>query len=158
MTYVDPISKVATAIGSSLTMVLLFSKTALLVKWWKRYMYNTNLETGKNQEKRKAESTRLFTSDQMIVNPKSQFQSIVQVKLSKWNNDNLINKKVITCEMMDIGYIRVLENQLMTIIGNGGRQQKYVIPTYYIREYDDRRVLIDTSARYLDRYQIKETK
>jgi len=155
---VDPISKVATAIGSSLTMVLLFSKTALLVKWWKRYFYNTNLETGKNQEKRKSESISLFTSDQMIVNPKSQFQSIVQVKLSKWNNDNLINKKVITCEMMDIGYIRTLENQLMTIIGNGGRQQKYVIPTYYIREYDDRRVLIDTSARYLDRYQIKETK
>jgi hypothetical protein len=155
VTYVDPISKVATAIGSSLTMVLLFSKTALLVKWWKRYFYNTNLETGKNQEKRKSESISLFTSDQMIVNPKFQSQSIVQVKLSKWNNDNLINKKVITCEMMDIGYIRTLENQLMTIIGNGGRQQKYVIPTYYIREYDDRRVLIDTSARYLDRYQIK---
>ena len=93
----------------------------------------------------------------MIVNSES--QSIVQVKLSKWNNDNLINKKVITCEMMDIGYIQfTLENQLMTIIGNGGRQQKYVIPTYYIREYDDRRVLIDTSARYLNRYQIKETK
>ena len=158
MTYVDPISKVATLIGSSLTMVLLFSKTVLLVKWWKRYIYNTNLETGKSQEKRKSESTRVFTSDQMLVNSKSQSQSIVQVKLSKWNNDNLINKKVITCEMMDIGYIRTLENQLMTIIGNGGRQQKYVIPTYYIREYDDRRVLIDTSARYLDRYQIKETK
>ena len=144
MTYVDPISKVATSIGSSLTMVLLFSKTVLLVKWWKRYIYNTNLETGKIQ------------ADQMIVNSES--QSIVQVKLSKWNNDNLINKKVITCEMMDIGYISTLENQLMTIIGNGGRQQKYVIPTYYIREYDDRRVLIDTSARYLDCYQIKETK
>ncbi|MGA8911288.1 MAG: hypothetical protein WB443_00350 [Nitrososphaeraceae archaeon] len=140
----DPISKVATAIGSSLTIVLLFSKTVLSVKWWKRCIYNTNLETGKIQ------------ADQMIVNSES--QSIVQVKLSKWNNDNLINKKVITCEMMDIGYISTLEHQLMTIIGNGGRQQKYVIPTYYIREYDDRRVLIDTSARYLDRYQIKETK
>jgi hypothetical protein len=158
VTYVDPISKVVTAIGSSLTMVLLFSKTVLLVKWGKRYIYNTNLETGKSKEKRKSESTRVFTSDQMIVNSKSQSQSIVQVKLSKWNNDNLINKKVITCEMMDIGYIRTLENQLMTIIGNGGRQQKYVIPTYYIREYDEKRVLIDTSTRYLDRYQIKETK
>ena len=154
----DRISKVATAIGSSLTMVLLFIKTVLLVKWWKRYIYNTNLETGKSKEKRKSESTMVSTSDQMIVNSKSQSQSVVQVKLSKWNNDNLINKKVITCEMMDIGYVHTLENQLMTIIGNGGRQQKYVIPTYYIREYDDRRVLIDTSARYLDRYQIKETK
>jgi len=146
VTYVDPISKVVTAIGSILTMVLLFSKTALLVKWLKRYIYNTNLETGKSQ------------ADQMIVNSKSQSQSIVQVKLSKWNNDNLINKKVITCEMMDIGYIRMLENQLMTIIRNGGRQQKYIIPIYNVREYDDKRVLIDTSARYLDRYQIKETK
>ena len=145
MTYVDPISKVATAIGSSLTTVLLFSKTVLSVKWWKRYIYNTNLETGKIQ------------ADQMIVDSKSQFNH-VQVKLSKWNNDNLINKKAITCEMMDIGYIRTLENQLMTIIGNGRRQQKYVIPTYYIREYDDKQVLVDTSARYLDRYQIKETK
>jgi len=59
--------------------------------------------------------------------------------------------------MVDIGYVTMVENQFMTVIRNGrGRQLQYVIPTYYVREYDNERVVIDTSVRYLNRYQIKE--
>lgn len=150
----DPITKIGAAIGSSLAIVLLFSKTVLSVKWWKRYTY-THFESIKSRQDQKHDSTRVLTPQQMISESKTQIQSqsLVQVKLSKWNN-NLLNKKVISCEMVEIGHICALENQSMNIMGNDG---KYVIPTYYVREYDDKTVLIDTSARYLDRYKVKET-
>jgi len=62
-----------------------------------------------------------FVSNHNITESKS--QSLVQVKkLSKWNgNYDLINKKVISSEMIDIGYISTVENQFMTIIRNGRR-------------------------------------
>jgi hypothetical protein len=159
VTYVDTKILIATAIGSSLTRVLLFGKTVLSVDWWKKYIF-ANSENGrrrqKQQQQQKSEDTSMtFASNHNITESKS--QSLVQVKkLSKWNgNYDLINKKVISCEMIDIGYISTVENQFMTIIHNGrSGQQQYVIPTYYVREHDKERVLIDTSVRYLDRYQI----
>jgi hypothetical protein len=151
VTCVDTKILIATAIGSSLTRVLLFGKTVLSVDWWKKYIF-ADFENGRRrqeQEQQKSEG-----SNHNITESKS--QSLVQVKkLSKWNgNHDLINKKVISCEMVDIGCISTVENKFMTIICNGAKQQQYVIPTYYVREYDKERVLIDTSVRYLDRYQI----
>lgn len=133
-------------------------KTVLSVEWWKKYIIFTNSENGRRrqeQQKQKLEdANRTFTLNHHITQSKS--QSLVQVKkLSKWNN--LINKKVFTCEMVDIGHIRTVDNEFMTIIRNEGREQEYVIPTYYVREHDNERVLIDTSVRYLDRYQINGT-
>jgi hypothetical protein len=98
-----------------------------------------------------------YTSNQIIVGSNS--QPVMQVKLSKWNNNNdLINKKVLSCEMIDIGYICSIENQLMTILdGKAGRQEEYIIPTYFVREFDNEKVIIDTSARYLYHYQVNET-
>ncbi len=139
----------------------LFGKTVLSVDWWKKYIF-TNFENGRRrQEQQKSEDANMtFASNHHITQSKS--QSLVQVKkLSKWNDDDydLINKKVISCEMVDIGYISRVENQFMTIIRNGrSGQQQYVIPTYYVREHDNERVLIDTSVRYLDRYQIRESR
>jgi hypothetical protein len=157
VTYVDTKILIATAIGSSLTRVLLFGKTVLSVDWWKKYIF-ANSENGRRrqeQEQQKSEDANMtFGSNHNITESKS--QSLVQVKkLSKWNeNYDLINKKVISCEMVDIGYVSTVENKFMTIICNGAKQQQYVIPTYYVREHDKERVLIDTSVRYLDRYQI----
>jgi hypothetical protein len=155
---VDTKILIATAIGSSLTRVLLFGKTVLSVDWWKKYIF-ANSENGRRrqeQEQQKSEDANMtFGSNHNITESKS--QSLVQVKkLSKWNeNYDLINKKVISCEMIDIGCVSTVENQFMTIIRNGrSGQQQYVIPTYYVREHDKERVLIDTSVRYLDRYQI----
>jgi hypothetical protein len=157
VTCVDTKILIATAIGSSLTRVLLFGKTVLSVDWWKKYIF-ANFENGRGiqeQEQQKSEDANMtFGSNHNITESKS--QSLVQVKkLSKWNgNHDLINKKVISCEMVDIGCIITVENQFMTIIPNAAKQQQYVIPTYYVREHDKERVLIDTSVRYLDRYQI----
>jgi hypothetical protein len=59
--------------------------------------------------------------------------------------------------MVDIGYVTIVENQFMSVTRNvRGRQPQYVIPTYYVRECDNERIVIDTSVRYLDRYQLKE--
>jgi hypothetical protein len=158
VTCVDTKILIATAIGSSLTRVLLFGKTVLSVDWWKKYIF-ANSENGRRRQKQqqqKSEDTSItLASNHNITESKS--QSVVQVKkLSKWNgNYDLINKKVISCEMIDIGCVSTVENQFMTIIRNGrSGQQQYVIPTYYVREHDKERVLIDTSVRYLDRYQI----
>ena len=85
--------------------------------------------------------------------------SLEQIKkLPKWidNDIDLINKKVISCERVDIGYIRAVENQSMIIACNESKQE-YVIPTYYVREHDNNSVLIDTSVIYLNRYQINGT-
>jgi hypothetical protein len=148
VTLVDQITSTGAAIGSILTTVLLLSKKVLPVKLWKGKLI---MKLEKQEKKRKLE----FMSNQIIVESKSQLQSIVKVsKLSKWNNDNLINKKVISCENIYIGYISAIGNQLMTIKRDGGRQEEYIIPTYYVREYDEERVLIDTSIRYLDRYLV----
>jgi hypothetical protein len=158
VTCVDTKILIATAIGSSLTRVLLFGKIVLSVDWWKKYIF-ANSENGRRRQKQqqqKSEDTSItLASNHNITESKS--QSVVQVKkLSKWNgNYDLINKKVISCEMIDIGCVSTVENQFMTIIRNGrSGQQQYVIPTYYVREHDKERVLIDTSVRYLDRYQI----
>ena len=43
----------------------------------------------------------------------------------------------------------------MTVLGFD-KQQEYVIPDYYIREYNEENVLIDTSIQYLYLYEIKE--
>lgn len=143
-------------------MVLLFGKTVLSVEWWKKYIIFTNPENGrrrKEQQQQKLEDANMtFASNHHHIT-QSKSQSLVQVKkLSKWNDDDydLINKKVISCEMVYIGYISMVENQFMTITRNGAEQQQYVIPTYYVREHDNERVLIDTSVRYLDRYQINK--
>jgi hypothetical protein len=142
-------------------MVLLFAKTVLSVEWWKKYIIFTNSENGRRRQEQKEQKQKLedanrtFTLNHHHIT-QSKSQSLVQVKkLSKWNN--LINKKVFTCEMVDIGHIRTVDNEFMTIIRNEGREQEYVIPTYYVREHDNEKVLIDTSVRYLDRYQINKT-
>lgn len=136
-------------------MVLLFGRSVLSVKLWKGHIF-PNSGTGRNRrhERHNPEAGMTFTPDHHTRGSKS--QSLVRVKKSsKWYSDaDLINKKVVSCEMVDIGYISMIENQLMSIIPNGSRQQQYVIPTYYIREYDGERVLIDTSLRYLDHYQV----
>lgn len=163
MTYVDTKIFTASALGSGLTAALLFGRTVLSIKSWKKNGFaKPHVRQGQEQQKReqqKLEGVNMaFASTSRTTESKS--RSLVQVqkeKLSKWNYDYFKNKKVLTCEMVDIGYVTIVEKQFMTITRNGrGRQLQYVIPTYYVRECDNERVLIDTSVRYLDRYQVKE--
>jgi len=170
VTCVDTKILIVNAIGSSLTTALLFGRTVLSVKWWKKYVFtNSQYRSGRQehvqeeQKQQKLEDANMtFTSSHHHHHmTQSKSQSVVHVereKLSKWNYDYFKNKKVFTCEMVDIGFVTMVENQFMTITCNGrSRQRQYVIPTYYVREYDNEGIFIDTSVRYLDRYQVSET-
>lgn len=82
---------------------------------------------------------------------KSRNQTLKQInQLSNWNE--LINKKVNTCEKIYIGRIIAIDGQSVTIRSDS--RQEYAISTYWIREYDEEKAVIDTSIRYLDHYQV----
>ena len=146
----DSIIFLVTAIGSSLTVVLLFSGAVLSIKWWKKGItvrHSTNKENEKGHSQRIRE---LGVRSVLRSKPRSQtFKKIKQ--LSNWNE--LINKKVNTCEKIYIGHIIAIDSHSVTIRSDS--RQEYVISTYWIREYDEDKAVIDTSIRYLDHYQVK---
>jgi len=150
VTYVDSIIFLATAIGASITIVLLFNRTALSIKWWKRGIIiglNGNGDSGKQRFQYIKES-----GVRSVVRSKPRTHSLAKLKqASNWNE--LINKKVDTCEMIYIGCIVNIDGHSMTIRSDS--DQEYVIATYWIRGYDQERAVIDTSIRYLDHYQVK---
>ena len=140
----------ATALGSSLTVVLLFSGTVLSIKWWKKGI-TVRHSTNKENEKGHSQSIReLGVRSVLRSKPRSQtFKKIKQ--LSNWNE--LINKKVNTCEKIYIRRIIAIDSHSVTIRSDS--RQEYVISTYWIREYDEDKAVIDTSIRYLDHYHVK---
>jgi hypothetical protein len=92
----------------------------------------------------------LTTSSQLV---KSKTQTLAQLKrTSNWKE--LMNRRIKTCVFIDIGHVIAVDSQSMTIL-HENTGQEYVIPTYYIREYDQEKVLIDISIRDLDQYIIE---
>jgi hypothetical protein len=152
VTYVDSIIFLASAIGASITIALLFNRTALSIKWWKR---GINVGLNGNRDSRKQRFQYIKESGvRSVVRSKPRTHSLEKLKqTSNWNE--LINKKVDTCEMIYIGCIVNIDGHSMTIRSDS--DQEYVIATYWIREYDQERAVIDTSIRYLDHYQVKST-
>ncbi len=76
-----------------------------------------------------------------------------QIHTFRQNSDlnALVNKRVRTCDSIEVGHIVTIDKQSMKI--KGLADQEYVIPTYYIREYDAKNLILDVSIRYLYRYQ-----
>ena len=150
MTYVDSIIFLAAAIGASLTVVLLFSGTVLSIKWWK---YGLKVRRSTNKENEKEDSQRIRELGvRSLIRSKLRTQTLKKIKqLSNWNE--LINKKVNTCEKIYIGRIIAIDGHSVTIKSDS--RQEYAISTYWIREYDDEKAVLDTSIRYLDHYQVK---
>jgi len=147
---VDSIIFLATAIGVSLTIVLLFSGTVLSIKWWK-YGVTVRNSTNKENEKRHSQHIREL-GVRSVIRSKPRSQTFKKIKqLSNWNE--LINKKVNTCEKIYIGRIIAIDSHSVSIRSDS--RQEYVISTYWIREYDEDKAVIDTSIRYLDHYQVK---
>ncbi len=146
----DSIIFLAAAIGVSLTIVLFFSGTVLSIRWWK---YGVTVRHSTNKENEKVHSLRsreLGVNSVIRSKPRNQtFKKIKQ--LSNWNE--LINKKVITCEKIYIGHIIAIDSHTVTI--RSDCKQEYAISTYWIREYDEYKAVIDPSIRYLDHYQVK---
>jgi hypothetical protein len=151
VTYVDSIIFLAAAaIGASITMVLLFSGTVLSIKWWK---YGLKVRRSTNKENEKEHSQRIRELGvRSVIRSKPRTQTLEKIKqLSNWNE--LINKKVNTCEKVYIGRIIAIDGHSVTIRSDS--KQEYAISTYWIREYDDEKAVIDTSIRYLEHYQVK---
>ena len=142
----DSIIFLAVAIGASLTIVLVFSATILSIRWWK---YGVKVRTSTNKQNEKEPSQRIR---ELGVRPviRSKLQTLNINQLSNW--DELINKKVNTCEKIYIGRIIAIDGQSVTIRSDS--RQEYAISTYWIREYDEEKAVIDTSIRYLDHYQV----
>jgi hypothetical protein len=146
VTYVDSIIFLAAAIGSSLAIVLVFSGTILSIRWWK-YGVKVRRSTNKQNEKERSQRIREL-GVRSVIRSKPRTLNINQ--LSNWNE--LINKKVNTCEKIYIGRIIAIDGHSVTIRSDS--RQEYVISTYWIREYDEEKAVIDTSIRYLDHYQV----
>lgn len=140
-----------TAIGGGLLVVLLFSRTILSVKWWKYDTAKHNTITkGEKRYHERINELELKSFAQAKAK-RQRFKNIHQ--LPNWNE--LINKKVNTCEMIEIGRIISIDSYSVTIKSDSG--QEYVISTYWIRGYDKEIAVLDTSVRYLHHYQVKQT-
>ena len=144
----DSIIFIATAIGASLTIILLFSRTVLSIKLWK---YGVTDRNRRKQVDENDNSQRIRGLEVRSVKH-SKPQTLEKMKrLSNWNE--LINKQVNTCEKICIGRIIAIDSHSVTIRSDS--RQEYAISTYWIREYDEEKAVIDTSIKYLDHYQVK---
>ena len=162
-------------IGSVITLVLVFGKTVLGVVWTgngkKEHeiiqirnrnaavqehlhpTYNRRREVFLKENEDNQKSVQVKVNSDSQIETKSRSQTAIQFKRSSNLND-LINKRVKTSDLIDIGDVIAIDNQSMTVLGCN-KQQEYVIPDYYIREYDEDDVWIDTSIQYLYHYETK---
>lgn len=136
-------------IGASLMMALLFASTVLSLKWWNIVLIRRHHRSKNNQQKQQ-ENNRELIPQHTSVKVKSQSQNLVQLKCISSLNE-LINKKVKTCEMVDVGHVTAIDKYSMTVIHE--TKQHYIVPIYYIREYNTDNVVIDISIRYLYHYK-----
>jgi hypothetical protein len=136
-------------IGASLVIALIFASTVLSFKWWSRFI--THRHRGGNDWLRKIKLNGKRTLPHAGLKVKSQSQNLVQLKrITNWSELN--NMKVKTCEMTDVGKIITIDKYSMTILHES--KQEYIIPTYYIREYNTENVVTDISIRYLHLYKV----
>ena len=161
-------------IGSVATLVLVFGKTVLGVAWTENgtrehemiqtrnrntavqehlhHADNRRRKVFLKQNENNQKSVQVEVNSDTQIKTKSKSQTAVQFKRSS-NLNELINKRVKTSDLIDIGNVIAIDNQSMTVLGCN--KQEYVIPDYYIREYDEDNVLIDTSIQYLYHYETK---
>ena len=137
-------------IGASLMITLFFASTVLSFKWWSIFFKHQHKSGDDRFRKKKTNGKRML--QHAGINVKSQSHNLVQLKrVSNWTE--LKNKKVKTCEITDVGSITAIDKQSMTVLHES--RQEYIIPTYYIREYDKENVMTDISIRYLHHYKVE---
>ena len=160
----DTIIFVVTMVGASLGLALIFASTVLSFKFWKpdtnhRCLKKSTKETGKTQKLLDTNRISPLNSKKTI-NIQTQIQTRSEsntqtLQLNHISNlGDLVNKKVKTCEMVDVGRVVSIDKQSMAILYDAG--QKYTISTYYIREYNQESIVIDISVRYLYHYKSEE--
>ena len=145
---------VGVVIGSVVAMVLIFAKTVLGVGW-----------TGKSERS-------LGTSQNRIQNSLEQKYSAdinsseTELRLNQIPNqrstgkqkaaivDSLIDKQVSTCDNTTIGNVHSVHNGMIVILHNESspQQNRYEIPTYYVRQNYENYVVLDICANDLGHY------
>jgi hypothetical protein len=157
-------------VGSVVTLALIFGKMVLGVIWTEtdkkeneiiqirntaaqkplHSTYNRKRIFSKQNEDNQKPEAKINSDAQIKAESKS--RTAVQFKLS-CNLNELMSKRVKTSDLIEIGNVIAIDNQSMTVL-SCNKQHTYVIPDYYIREYDEDDVLIDTSIQYLYHYEI----
>jgi hypothetical protein len=163
---VDTITFVVTMIDADLAIALLFASTVLSLKWWKQITIHRLLKRSKkdvsNVQEQPNEVNRISSNPIMMTTSsdaqiksksKEKTQALGQHKRIP-NSSELLNKKVVTCEMIEVGHVISINKQSMTILHKTG--QEYIISTYYIREYNQENIVTDISIRYLYHYKSQE--
>jgi hypothetical protein len=151
-------------IGASLAIALLFASTVLSLKWQKQITIHRLLKGSKKDINKMQEQPNdgnrissnhimMATSSDAQIKSKSKTQALVQHKCIP-SLSELINKKVVTCEMIEVGHVISINKQSMTILHKTRRE--YIISTYYIREYNQENIVTDISIRYLYHYKSEE--
>ena len=146
----DTIILVVSMIGASLLIALFFASSVLSFKWWNLVFTNRHRSEDDQFRNSNMNGKRTLPHAGIKVKSQSQSQNLVQLKRISSLNE-LINKKVKTCEMADVGNIIAIDKQSMTVLHE--TKQQYIIPTYYIREYNTENVVTDISIRYLYHYK-----
>jgi len=163
---------VSVIIGSVVAMVLVFARTVLGVGWTGKVVRKPQMALTLNntpsQERMylagDAAAEREFlkqdengqNSVQIKMDSNAQNKSIARSQIyvqfgRKSDLNELANKRVKTCDSIEIGHIVAIDRHSIKILDL--TEQEYVIPTYFIREYDEENVIIDVSIRYLHRYE-----
>jgi hypothetical protein len=73
-------------------------------------------------------------------------------EIEDWNN--LIQKKVKTKDLKDIGNIITVDEEFITILE--GTQQEYLVPKKYIKEFRETEVVLDLTVKQLSTYEAKK--
>ena len=68
-----------------------------------------------------------------------------------WNS--LIQKKVKTKDLKDVGNIIMVDDEFITILE--GTRQEYVIPKKYIKEFTETAVVLGVTAKELSTFEAK---
>jgi len=101
------------------------------MNWWK---YGVIGGHSSNKENENKHSQRIRVSEaRSVIRSNSHTKKINQ--LSNWNE--LVNKKVNTCDKIYIGRIIAIDGRSVVIRSDS--RQEYAISTYWIREYDEER-------------------
>jgi len=142
---------VGVVIGSVVAMALVFARTVLGVAWTGKVVRKPQMALTLNNMP--SQERMCLAGDAAAEREnKNIARSQIYVQFGRKSDLNeLANKRVKTCDSIEIGHIVAIDRHSIKILDL--TEQEYVIPTYFIREYDEENVIIDVSIRYLHRYE-----
>lgn len=147
---------VGVVIGSVVAMVLIFAKTVLGVAWTGKSTRSLNARTSQNRIQNRLEQE--YSVDINSSESELRLNQIPNQRLTGGQKaaivDSLIDKQVSTCDNMTIGNVHSVHNGMIVIVHNESsvQQERYEIPTYYVRQNYENYVLLDICANDLGHY------